>query len=153
MVQGSDVISAMERLNKKARFQRVPAHCLIVTINVTLILDLRTWICHEVGLIVSNWQKPHSAIFCWRAFSSPNACQYGVPHVRRALAIWIAMWDRIVAIWDLGNFMQRCKRTPPCTVAMLQSIKPLYVMLQVRLCKRSAIEKGLKSRLPENCSY
>ena len=59
--------------HRKGRFQRL--HSLIVKINVTLILDLRTRICHEVGLIVSNWQKPHSAIFCWRALFKPQ----GVP--------------------------------------------------------------------------
>ena len=141
VVQGSDVISAMELLNKNARFQRL--HSIIVPqlmSHWSRNTDVpRGWLdcfqltkaalCHI--LLKSSFQAPTRAIMAWP--------------VRQVLAIWIAMWDGIVAIWDLGNFMQRCKHTPPCTAAMLQSIKPFYVMLQVRLCNRSAIERGFKS--------
>ena len=152
VVQGSDVISAMELLNKKARFQRL--HSLIVTINVTLISDLRTQICHEVGLIVSNWQKTHSAIFCWRALFKPqrvsiwrDPCEAGPGnlncHVRRDSGNL-----------RLGQFYATLQTHPTLysgNVAIHQAI--LYVMLQVWLCNPSAIEMGFKSRLPENCSY
>ena len=145
VVQGSDVISAMECLNKKARFQRL--HSLIVTINVTLISDLRTQICHEVGLIVSNWQKTHSAIFCWRALFKPqrvsiwrDPCEAGPGnlncHVRRDSGNL-----------RLGQFYATLQTHPTLTLAMLQSIK-----LCIWCCKWDcAIQVLLRWDLSQGC--